>query len=533
LLALAARLLQAGRPADAVAPLRQAALLAPGNAPILHDLGLACLECGLLGDAVAALRAAVAANPRFADAHLRLGIALERAGEFDAALAAYRAASDALPSLADARFRAGELLESLGQTGRAAQAFRRAAASAPKTTLGRIAAARALLAENRDAEAVKTLRQALALDKTNAAALELLGNTLADAGRFEEARDLLCRAVACDPSRAGSYYDVVRCRRMGSDDAPLIERIRAAADWPGLQPAQRSRVHLALGKAADDLGDPQSAMRHFDAAEAWRNQAAPFDAGSFLARVERMAARFPASAPADGGDPTPILVLGLPRSGTTLVEQILCTHPDVAGGGELPFWGERGLAWEQAGAPGPDAAFLAGLAADYLGVLRTIDPRAPRVTDKMPLNFQWAGLINAALPGATIVHCRRSPIDTALSIHQTHFNVRMAFPTGGEALVVYMRAYERLMAHWRGVLPPARLIEVDYERLTEDPRTVIAWLLEACGLPWNDACLHPERNARPVKTPSKFQARQPITGASVGRWKAYEPWLGPLRALLD
>jgi tetratricopeptide (TPR) repeat protein len=537
-LALAARMLQAGRPAEAVAPLREAARLSPGSAPVLHDLGIACLECGLLGDAIAALQGAIAARPRYADAHLRLGIALERAGELDAALAAYRAASDALPSLADARFRAAELLETLGQTGRAAQSFRRAAASAPKTTLGRIATARALLAENRDAEAEKTLRQALALDKTNAAALELLGNTLADAGRFDEARATLLRAIASDPLRAGSFYDIVRCRRIGTDDTDLIRHMRQAADMPGLQSAQRSRVHLALGKAADDLGDPQTAMRHFDAAEALRNETLRFDAGAFLARVERLCTVFAASPAAAEGNPTPILVLGLPRSGTTLVEQILSAHPDVAGGGELPFWGERGLAWEQAGAPNfseawPDAALLASLAADYLGVLRSIAPRAPRVTDKMPLNFQWAGLIHAALPGATIVHCRRSLIDTALSIHQTHFNPRMAFPTGGDALVLYIRAYERLMAHWRRVLPPARFIDMDYESLTEDPPTAIRRLLEACGLAWNDACLHPERNGRRVKTPSKFQARQAITRTSVGRWRAYEPWLGPLRALLD
>jgi tetratricopeptide (TPR) repeat protein len=531
---MAARALKAGRPAEAVAPLREAARLSPGSAPILHDLGVACLECGLLDEAIAALQAAIAARPRYADAHLRLGIALEMAGAFEAALAAYRAAAAALPSLADASYRAGELCETLGQTGRAAQDFRRAATAAPKTTLGRIAAARALLADNRDAEAEKTLRRALALDRTNAVALELLGNSLADSGRFEEAREALLRAIAQDPLRAGLYYDVVRCRRTGTEDSPLIDAMRAAAATPALQPAQRSRVHLALGKAADDLGDYATAMRHFDAAEALRRSIVGFDLAAFEARVERMMARFPqAAAPAGIGDAMPILIVGLPRSGTTLVEQILSAHPDVAGGGELPFWTGLGDAWDQAGAPAPDAAFLERLAADYLGLLRSIAPAALRVTDKMPLNFLWAGLIHACLPSATIIHCRRAPIDTALSIHQTHFNPRMAFPTGGADLVGTIRAYQRLTDHWRRVLPPARFIELEYEQLTADPPSVIRHLLEACGLPWNDACLHPERNARPVKTASKWQARQKITRSSVGRGQAYEPWLGPLRALLD
>jgi tetratricopeptide (TPR) repeat protein len=537
LLALAAQLLQAGRPADALAPLREAALSVPGNAAIMHDLGLACLECGLPAEAIDALRGAVAANPRFADAHLRLGIAFEMAGLLDAALAAYRTASEVLPSLADARFRAGELLETIGQSAQAAEAFRRAAASAPKTTLGRIAAARALLAENRDAEAEKRLRQALAMDRDNPAALDLLGNLLADAGRFEEARETMLRAIAAAPERAGLYYDVVRCRPIGPDDAPLIARMREAAARPGLQPAQRSRVHLALGKACDDLGDIGQAMRHFDAAEALRNELVRFDTAAFAARVDRMITIFTpgvlASTGTREGDRTPILILGLPRSGTTLVEQIVSSHPEVAPGGELPFWSERGLAWERAGAPTPDIDFLGAMAADALRALRGLAQGAARVTDKMPLNFQWAGLIHAALPGATIIHCRRSPIDTALSIHQTHFNPRMEFPTGGTALVAYVRAYQRLADHWRRVLPAERFIEIDYESLTADPEPVARRIIEAVGLAWNDACLHPERNARVIKTPSKWQARQPITRASVGRARAYEPWLGPLAALVE
>jgi hypothetical protein len=151
----------------------------------------------------------------------------------------------------------------------------------------------------------------------------------------------------------------------------------------------------------------------------------------------------------------------------------------------------------------------------------------------MPLNFQWAGLIHLALPRATIIHCRRSPLDTALSIHQTHFNPRMTFPTGGEALVGYVRACERLCAHWRRVLPAERFIEIDYEALVGEPEPVIRRIVAACGLAWNAACLSPELNRRVVRTPSKWQARQPIYRTAMGRWRAYEPWLGPLRALLS
>jgi tetratricopeptide (TPR) repeat protein len=537
LVAQAARCLGAGRPVEAIPPLRDAARLLPGDAGILHDLGLACLECGLLGEAVAALRGAIAVDPRFADAHLRLGIALERAGALDAALAAYGRATEVLPSLADARYRAGELLEGLGRTAEAILSFRRAAASAPKTTLGRIAAARALLAANRDAEAEKILRQALVLDKDNATALDLLANTLADTGRFAEAREAFQRAIDRASGLAGSYYDLVRCRRIGDEDAGLVARMRSALGFPGLAPVQRARLHLALGKAADDLGDHATAMREFDAAAALRDTIVRFDLAAFEARVDRLIACFTPEAMARAGEgdagAVPIFITGLPRSGTTLVEQILSAHPEVRAGGELSFWNERGAAWESAGGAAPDRAFLAGAVADYRRLLAGIAPGASHVTDKMPLNIQWAGLIHLAFPGATIIHCRRSPIDTALSIHQTHFNPHLSFPTGGAALVDYVRSYRRLAAHWRRILPPDRFVEIDYEALTADPEPVIRRLVAACGLDWDAACLAPDRNPRVVKTPSKWQARQPIYRSAVARWRACEPWLGELRALLD
>jgi len=543
MLAVATQLLRAGRPAEAIIPLREAAGWQPGNAAILHDLGLACLECGQVAEAIAALRGSVAANPRFADAHLRLGIALEAAGEAEPALAAYARAAAILPSLADARYRAGDLLEKLGRMPEAIAAYRRAAASAPRTSLGRIAAAKALLAENRDGEAEKILRQALALDKSNAVALELLGALLAESGRFEEARTALLRAVDNATRRVGNFYDIARCRPIGAEDSALVERMRASLALPGLEPMSRARLHLGIGKAAADLGDFEEAMRHFNAAHAIRQAVMPFDLPGFEARVDRLIEAFPArlfAGPQLGARPRlgacrdtpPVLIIGLPRSGTTLTEHILSAHPAVRAAGELPFWNERGRDWENAGALTPEPKLLEDASHAYLALLRGLSPGALRVTDKNPLNFLFAGLIHLAMPEATLIHCRRAPIDTALSIHQTHFNPRMQFPTGGTELVGYVRAYQRLMAHWRSVLPADRFFEIDYEHLTADPEPLIRRLVGACGLHWNEACLRPERNARVVKTASKWQARQPIYTRSAGLWRAYEPWLGPLRALL-
>ena len=543
LLALATQFLRAGRPADAIAPLRDAALLEPSNPIILHDLGLACLEVGRIPDAIAALQRAVASNPRYGDAYFRLGIALEKLGNIGGAIAAYDRATKLEPSLTEAWFRAGALVYTLGNRDTAIGCFRRAAAAGGRTSFGRLGKARALLVEDCNQEAEQVLRETLAADPRNAMAYELLGNLLAELGRFDEARACFERALALAPQLTGSYYDLVRCRPVTSHDNGLLQEMQAALATPGLEVGQRLRLHLAIGKAAEDLGDYALAMRHFDSADTVRRGAGSFDSAAFSIEIDRLIARctpewIARASELGSPDATPVLIVGMPRSGTTLVEQIVSMHPEVAGGGELHFWNQRGAEWHSAGAPGSEkplvlSEFLVKAAADYLGVLRAIAPTAARVTDKMPFNFLWAGLIHVTFPYATIIHCRRAAVDTALSIHQTHFHPTLPFPTGGAELVAYFHSYQRLIDHWRSRLPADRFLEVDYEDLTRAPEPVIRRIIAACGLAWNDACLRPESNPRAVNTPSKWQARQPIYRSSVERWRRYEPWLGPLRALVD
>jgi tetratricopeptide (TPR) repeat protein len=538
LLALATESLRAGRPADAIGPLTEAALLEPANSIIQHDLGLACLEVGRFPDAVVALQRAVASDPSYADAYFRLGIALEKLGNIGGAIVAYDRATELTPSLTEAWFRAGALVYTLGHLEEAIGCFRRAAATGGKISFGRLGKARALLTEERNREAELVLRKTLAAEPENALAHDLLGNLLSEFGRFDEARECFERAITIAPLLAGSYYDLARCRRVTSEDDGLLQRMQSALGTPGLEMAQRLRLHLAIGKAADDLGDYALAMEHFDAADEVRRSFGSFDSAAFSAEIDRLIARctpeLMAQAPNLGSrDATPVLIIGMPRSGTTLVEQIVSMHPEVGACGELNFWNERGAAWHRSGASGNQKPFLAEAAANYLGVLRTMAPKKARVTDKMPFNFLWAGLTHLAFPRSVIIHCRRAAVDTAVSIHQTHFNPSLPFPTGGTELVEYFRCYERLVEHWRSVLPADRFLEVDYEGLTSDPEPVIRKMIAACGLAWHDACLRPESNTRAVKTPSKWQTRQPIYRTSVARWRRYEPWLGPLRALAD
>src|SRR5580692_5731037 len=223
LLATAANFLRAGRPAEAITPLRNAALLQPSDPIILHDLGLACLEVGRVPDAIAALQQSVAINPRYADSHFRLGIAFEKMGNIGGALAAYDHATRLLPSLTEAWFRAGALVYTLGHRDEAIGCFRRAAVSGGKTSFGRLGKARALLTEDRNHEAEQVLRRTVALDPRNAMAHDLLGNLLSEFGRFDEARECFQRTIAIAPLLAGCYYDLVRCRPVTSHDDGLLQ----------------------------------------------------------------------------------------------------------------------------------------------------------------------------------------------------------------------------------------------------------------------------------------------------------------------
>ena len=471
-----------------------------------------------------------------AEAEFRRGLGLERQGRADDALAAYRLAAS-LGGMPQAHSRAGHLLLTLGRGLAAAEAFRAAAAADPQNPERRMDLVRALTLEKKDAEAEAEVRAALAADPGNADGFWLLGRILADGGRFGEAREALESSIALHPGQGVVYYDLVRSFTVTETDRPLIGRMLAATRAPA-DTDQRVRLQFALGKAFDDLGDHGAAMQHFARANSLRKTMAAFDRVGFAARIDGLIARFtPAffAAHAGGGSPseTPLMVLGMPRSGTTLVEQILSSHGEVEGAGELQFWPAHGPAFDGRPAGAPIGDLQQRLAREGLATLRAIAPGASRVTDKNPFNFLWIGLIHLVFPQAVIVHCRRSPIDTCLSIFATYFAPRPDFPSDREDLVFYYRQYERLMEHWRAVLPPDRFVEVDYEALVADPEPQCRRLVAACGLAWDPACLSPERNGRIVRTASRWQARQPISAASVARWRRYEPWLGSLSDLIS
>jgi tetratricopeptide (TPR) repeat protein len=531
-------LLQEGKLAAAITALGQAIRLDPGDAASHGALGLALLRGHRPGEAATFLETAIVLEEGVAATHYNLAVALDRQGQKSRAIAAYRQAVELAPKLVEAHRRLGELLEAEGDAENAAQSYRRAAVYAPDTTAGRLSLAKALMLEADLREAEALLRQAIALDPDSDPLHTVLGDLLSAQGQFDEAITAYDRAIELNASRAPAHLNAVHVRKCTEADRPRLARMLSSLRDTSLPDEYRMQLHFACGKLLDDLGDYQEAMQHFEAANRLRGREVKFNRSAFSRHCDGLAERFTSAffaANKDLGldDETPLLIVGMPRSGTTLVEQILSSHPAIAAGGELPFWTRRPSSPGIANATylTPEAAH--DLSRDYLAMLRRMGPQAARVTDKAPFNFHRLGVIHLLLPNARIIHCRRHPVDTCLSMYFSDFSERIDFVSDKGDLAFAYRQYARQMEHWRAVLPPDRFIDVDYENLVADREPVTRRLVAFTGLDWHDACLEPERNERVIATMSLWQARQPVYTTSVARWRRYEPWLGELRQLLS
>lgn len=527
----------AGMLSESIPLLQRAIEGNPYDASAHYDLGLTLLKCRRYQDAIASLQHSLALKPDNAKAYHYLGILLQIIGENDPAIAALTRAVTLGPRLADAHWRLGLLLRMTPRYKESVECFRRAAKIAGPSAFGRVCEANALADERKYAEAAALLRHALARDPGDLEANMALANILAIMGDHEEATQQYDRVSAIAPNNVLAMTGKANIKKLTEADQPLIAQMAACLQQAALSDLDRMNLLFALGKACDDRKDYEGAIRHFDMANVFRHRYSKFDRSMFARIIDRAVVHwtpdyFDALAGLGSDDETPLLVLGMPRSGTTLVEQIVSSHPRVADGGELEFWQHHSNTLERERGDVINCEVIEPLAAGYQALLRSISATAARVTDKMPYNFLWIGLVRAAFPKARIIHCRRHPVDTCLSIYCTNFDTRSAFFGDRDDLVFYYRQYLRLMEHWRAVLPPDRFIEVDYETVIAEREAQTRRLIAFCGLEWDDACLQPERNRRVVRTASVWQARQPVYRSSVERWRNYEPWLGALRELL-
>jgi tetratricopeptide (TPR) repeat protein len=533
-----ARLLRLGkRDSDAVAALNKATDLEPTSASAHNDLGLIYLTSGDAPRAVECFDRAIAADPDLAIAHFNRGFALEQQGNYDQAIKSYRRVIDIDPDYAQAHDSLGNLL--LFENDRAAgiECFRRAAALRPDTLLALTSQAKILLEQDDTAAAEELVRRAIDLYPRSSYARYMLGSILMQLGRFRAGALSFELALALNRRHAAAYFGLAQAKKLTERDRPLLAQMEWILNEYELTNEDETTLHFALGKAYDNLGEYEKAIDHYDQANRIRHRGTSFNRPWSDHLVDRVIASFTAdffsrNATLGSDWEVPILILGMPRSGTTLVEQILSSHADIAAGGELMFWRKCPESFRADATGALDPAWVAETADEYRALLTAISPTARRVTDKNPHNFHFIGLIHAVFPRARIIHCRRDPVDTCLSIYFQDFARKMDFAYDRDDLVATYRQYQKLMAHWRSVLPADRLLEVQYEELIANRESMTRKMIAFCGLDWDDACLHSERNPRPVRTASVWQARQPVYKTSVARWRRYEPWLGSLRELL-
>ncbi|MDD2685092.1 MAG: sulfotransferase [Gallionella sp.] len=404
-----------------------------------------------------------------------------------------------------------------------------------------------LAKHNLQYEAEPCFRRAIALKPQYLDALHNLGVTLVHLNKVEEANACFLRVLAIDPGCIEARYFLTQSKKVAADDANFIELVkieqRLSNQLPQLPDADRLFLHYALAKGYHDSGDSTPAFQHYQAGAQLKRKSFQYDAKVESHNVDELIrifdeARLARLSGCGNPDPSPIFIVGMPRSGTTLTEQILASHPDVHGAGELTDLfsiTQRNLAGVVY--PGSlrllESTTMGQWSSEYLAAIRLHHSGAKRITDKLPANFMAVGLIHLMLPNAKIIHVNRNPMDTCLSCYTNLFhqnNVPWSYDQ--IELGQYYRDYHRLMAHWRRVLPASAFLDVHYEDIVQDRETQTRRMLEYCGLAWSDSCALPHEHVRPVKTASFLQVRRPVYASSVERWRRYEQHLSPLLATL-
>ena len=521
---------------DAVDAWQKAGSLLPHDPEIHSNLGAALRGAGRSAEAVAALRRAIAIQPDGAEIHNNLGNALRDSGETNDAVVAFEQALVLKPGFAKAHNNLGNALADLGREADAVASYRRAVALQADYADAHNNLAIALRSQRLDADAERSCRRALELEPDHPAATNLLAEIHSDRGEFAAAEELYRRILARNPASAEAWAGIGGLRRMTPADVDWLTAVqRLAATRP--PPRQELCLRYALGKYYDDVGNYDGAFVHYRRAnELAKTLHPPYDGALVAHTVDRIIQSFDAdwlSGTVANGDPSerPAFIVGMPRSGTSLAEQILASHSEVHGAGELPFWSTAvaAAARQDDMAVGPQ--MLRRWSHEYLALQDRVAGGRPRVIDKMPANFLYLGLIRGAFPRARIIHMQRNPIDTCLSVYFQNFGAAHAYANDFADLAHYYSQYRRLMHHWQATLPIGAMLHVPYESLVAEPETWSRAMVEFLGLSWDGACLNAHATARNVGTFSKWQARQAINQRSVARWRHYEKFIGPLSAL--
>jgi tetratricopeptide (TPR) repeat protein len=501
------------------------------GAPKLFATGNGCMARGEYAEAIDCYEELLAADPEHVGARTNLGAALCQLGRCQEAEQQFRRAIAMRPHQAEAHCNLGMVLRWRGRTEESQQHLRQALKLKPMYIDAQLQLSATLILLTRWREAKSLLESVRKRAPGNVAALVGLAQIAGPEGNFAEAEALLKRAIEADPYSPAAWAGLARLRQMTTADDAWLQRAREIAHRR-LAPLDEADIRYAIGKYYDDVGNFKQAFRNYERANLLQKSAASVydrDAQTrFVEEMKRIYTRAVFSAPYPGASDStrPIFVVGMPRSGTSLVEQILASHPRVKGAGEFSFWQEGTQVQDFPGEP-----LRRSLAARYLRALESRCPDAPRVVDKTPVNSDYLGLIHLVFPRARMIYLRRNPIDTCLSCYFQPFSGEMTFTMDLSDLAHYYRQHARLMAHWREVLPQGTLLEVPYDELIGDQESWTRRILEFLGLEWDERCLDFNKTDRTVMTASFWQVRQELYRRSGARWHNYKRFIGPLLEL--
>jgi tetratricopeptide (TPR) repeat protein len=543
---LGTALVQLNRLGEAKAHFEKAVAIRPDSPEALNNLGNVLAQLNRLDQSIVQFEKVLELSRRAAEPYLRacynIGISLQALNRHEDAIPYYARAIALKPDYAEAYNNIGVALMKCRRPKEALIHYERLAAIMPNLAEAQNNLGVSLHALNRENEAIAVFKKALAIRSDYADAHANLGLALESLGRIEEGTQAFERAVEHAPTRAKFYHWLFHSKKAVTGDRHLVNMIELAKRMPSLPREEQIELHFGLGKVYADIKQYDLSFRHLLEGNVLRRQEIAYDEKATLGMLEQIQALFTTELMQSkqglgNRSSKPVFILGMPRSGSTLIEQILASHPRVFGAGEVNDFSRavKLLSGQRGGhVQFPElirtlaAEDLLRLGTQYLCGIENIAPSAERVTDKMLSNFRFAGLIHLALPNARIIHTRRDPVDTCVSCYSTLFARGQPFAYELGELGRYYRAYERMMDHWRRVLPDGVMLEVRYEELIADFERQARRVIAHCGLAWDEACLTFYKTQRPVRSASAAQVHQPLYNTSVGRGSHYGELLRPL-----